>query len=181
MNVKPKRRIRSPAWRSRNFSMPMTSIFISSSSAYVRSTPNIENPRMPAPRAENIVLSLITEGLSMISIGSRAAPVNEETIFTSVFCCEAAVSRSRKMRETAWPVVPDEVSVLKTDSSATLRSSSDLKSVQNPAIGRAVRPMPAGQLLELGREPCGLLRLVPRVRLARKECRQVVHGAGNSE
>ena len=50
---------------------------------------------MPAPRAENIFLSLITDGLSMINIGRRAAPVNEETIFTSVFCCKAAVSRSR--------------------------------------------------------------------------------------
>lgn len=42
-------------------------------------------------------------------------------------CCRAAVSASRKILDTRCPVVPEEVRVLNTCSSGTLRSSSSLK------------------------------------------------------
>ncbi|MNY56443.1 hypothetical protein D3C86_1925240 [compost metagenome] len=93
-----------------------------------RSEPNIENPRIPAPRAENILRSFITAGVSRMSMGKRPAPVKWLTIRTSVFCCRAAVILSRKIRDTACPVVPEEVMVFTTSSSGTLLSVSVLNS-----------------------------------------------------
>ena len=59
----------------------------------------------------------MTEGLSIISIGRRAAPVNSETIFTKVFCWFAAVVLSKQILDTACPVVPEDVIVLNISSS----------------------------------------------------------------
>ena len=62
-----------------------------------------------------------------MSIGIRLFPVRSDTMRTSVFCWFVAVTRSRKIFDTCCPVVPDEVIVLNTSSSATLCSSISLK------------------------------------------------------
>ena len=83
-----------------------------SSKAYVISLPSIENPKIPAPLAENMFLSFNTLLESIISIGSLVFPVKSETILFSAFACLADVSRSKYIFETVCPVVPDEVITL---------------------------------------------------------------------
>jgi len=67
---------------------------------------------MPAPLAENVVLSLITAGESMTKMGTRFEPIKLDVIRTKTLIWFAAVILSRKILDTFWPVVPEEVIVL---------------------------------------------------------------------
>ena len=60
--------------------------FMSSVKAYMLFRPKIENPNIPAPRAENIARFFITDGQSMMMSGIRALPVNSVTMRVKVFC-----------------------------------------------------------------------------------------------
>ena len=125
MNVKPNRKIRSPACSSRNAFSPSISSSISSLSAYCRLVPNIEKPNIPAPRAARF---LITAELSRISMGTRFVPSHSLTIFVRHLVCKADVFRSKKILLTCCPVVPEEVMVFTTSSAAHERSSNSLNS-----------------------------------------------------
>lgn len=84
---------------------------------------------MPAPLAENRFLSLMTLSESTMIIGNLCEPIKEETILVKAFVWLAAVSLFRKILETAWPAVPDEVMVLKISDSGMLTKSYSLNSL----------------------------------------------------
>ena len=87
----------------------------------------IEKPRIPAPLAVNLLRSRRTSGESMISMGIRFPPMKSPVIEARAHRCSSAVGASRKMRETCWPVVPEEVTCRTTSSSGTLARARSLK------------------------------------------------------
>ena len=80
----------------------------------------MEKPRIAAPRALNAARSVKTDGESTMSMGTRPAPRKSLTMAYKVSCWFCAVAASRTMRERAWPVVPDDVMILKISSSGML-------------------------------------------------------------
>ena len=121
-------RIGSPACFSKNAATFSTSIFMSASSANVLSRPKMENPMMPAPRAEYMDRSFLIISVSSSRSGSRPLPMKEEMMAFRVFVWLRTLSASRKMRETACPLVPLDVNVLTMHSFGTDRSSNILNS-----------------------------------------------------
>ena len=86
------------------------------------------SPRMAAPLAVKDFRSFSTAGVSTTSMGSRPFPQKSPRMRSITFCWSMAVSLSTKILETRWPVVPEEVMVLKTSSRPMLRRSNSLNS-----------------------------------------------------
>ena len=99
---------------------------ILSSSAYNFLVPKIENPKIPAPRAENIFLFFNTDEESIINNGVLFDPRNVDTILVSTFDWFNAAFLSKNIFETACPVVPEDVIVLKMSSLEMLYKSNIL-------------------------------------------------------
>jgi hypothetical protein len=77
---------------------------------------------IPAPRAENMERSVLTISVSNRISGSRLRPMKEERIWVRTLVWSRTLRLSRKIFDTAWPEVPEEVMVLATSLRSQLSS-----------------------------------------------------------
>jgi len=113
MKVKPKIKIGCPEYFSKKVLNTTSSGSKLSSNMYVWSFPNTDRPNIPAPRAEKVDLLEKIDFESIINIGKRDWPTTCEMILDKANVCNLAVSLSRYILLTCWPVVPLDVNTLK--------------------------------------------------------------------